>query len=149
MNLVKPLRVQASMAKKSAATITSCCLARNSFPVVFRSRSGAGSSPCSFKILAMVPRDLMAQVGQGSLDSPVAPSPILGGHTHHQLLDLVLRTRTAGATLLAAIVLLADQPAVPSHERCRGHNRGQLMQHAPAQLLGPHGQAPALIVVEA
>src|SRR5215471_4161080 len=91
----------------------------------------------------------MAQVGQGSLDSPVAPSPILGGHTHHQLLDLVLPTRTAWDTLLAAIVLLGDQPAVPSHERCRGHNRGQLMQHAPAQLLGPHGQAPALIVVEA
>src|SRR5215472_12151966 len=55
-NLVNPLRVQASRVKKSAATITSRCLDRNSFQVVFRSRSGAGSSPCSFRRLARVPR---------------------------------------------------------------------------------------------
>src|SRR6516225_5118096 len=55
-NLVKPWRVQASMVKKSAATIPSRGRHRNSFPVVFRSPSGAGSSPCSFRRLAMVPR---------------------------------------------------------------------------------------------
>ena len=119
MNLVKPLRVQASMVKKSAATITSRCLHRNSFQVVFpfplRCRFqrvllqnvGDGAAP-----------DLMAQVGQRSLDSTVAPISILAGHTYHQPLNLILRTRPAWATSLAAIVLLGDQPAVPGQERC-------------------------------
>jgi hypothetical protein len=56
MNLVKPWRVQASMVKKSAATITSRWRERNSFQVVFPLRSGDGSSPCSFRMLAIVPR---------------------------------------------------------------------------------------------
>src|SRR5579863_1212063 len=49
-NLVKPLRVQASIVKKSAATITSRCRDKNSFQVVFRPRSEAGSRPCSLRI---------------------------------------------------------------------------------------------------
>ena len=68
MNLVKPLRVQASIVKKSAATITSRCLHRNSFQVVFRSRSGAGSSPLLLQNVGnRAARHLMAQVGQRSL----------------------------------------------------------------------------------
>ncbi len=50
-NLVKPLRVQASIVKKSAATITSRCCDKKSFHLVFSSRSGAGSSPCCFTML--------------------------------------------------------------------------------------------------
>ena len=46
--------------------------ARNFFQVVFRSRSGAGSSPCSFGMLVIVPRHLMAQIGERSLESRVA-----------------------------------------------------------------------------
>ena len=52
----KPRRVQASMVKKSAATITSRCRHRNSFQLVFPSRCGAGSIPCSLRMLAIVPR---------------------------------------------------------------------------------------------
>src|SRR5215472_9414702 len=78
---------------------------------------------------------LMAQVGQRSLDFAVAPIPILGGHTYHQLLNLVLRTRTAGATSLAAIVLLGDQPAVPGQERCRRHHSAHFMKQAPLSFL--------------
>jgi hypothetical protein len=55
-NLVKPLRVQASIVKKSAAAIPSRCRDKNSFQVVCRSRSGAGSSPRSFRMLAIVLR---------------------------------------------------------------------------------------------
>ena len=46
-NLVKPIRVQAATVKKSVATMTSRCRHRNSFQVVFRLRSGAGSRPYS------------------------------------------------------------------------------------------------------
>jgi hypothetical protein len=55
-NRTNPIRVQASTVKKSAAVIISQCAERNSRQLVFRSRSGAGSIPRSFKILAIVPR---------------------------------------------------------------------------------------------
>ena len=42
--------------KKSAATIRSQCCVRNSFQVVFRSRSGVGSIPGRANISAIVPR---------------------------------------------------------------------------------------------
>jgi len=50
------IQVQASMVKKSAATIRSQCCVRNSFQVVLRSRSGAGSIPCRANISAIVLR---------------------------------------------------------------------------------------------
>ena len=46
------------------------------------------------------------------------------------------------------IVLPGDQPAVPGQQRCRCHNRGQIIKHTPAQFLGPDRQASALIVIE-
>src|SRR5437899_4603929 len=79
-NLVEPLRVQASMVKKSAATITSRGRYRNSFQVVF-----AVALRCRFQTVLLknvgdgAPRNLVAQVGQRSLDSPVAPIPVLNG----------------------------------------------------------------------
>src|SRR5260370_40344921 len=41
--------------EKSAATICTQCWARNSFQVVFRTRSGAGSMAFRFRMLAIVP----------------------------------------------------------------------------------------------
>jgi hypothetical protein len=43
-----------STVNKSAATISSQCRLRNSFQVVFRLRSGAGSMPCRRRISAIV-----------------------------------------------------------------------------------------------
>jgi len=50
----RPRLVQNSMVKKSVATIRSQWRVRSSFHVVFRLRSGAGSSPCRSKIAAIV-----------------------------------------------------------------------------------------------
>ena len=94
-------------------------------------------------------RYLVPQVGQRSLDSPVTPISILLGHADHQILDLFSGARTAGASLLAAIILLGDQPAVPSQQRCRRHDGSQFLKHTPAQFLGSDRQASALIIVKA
>ncbi len=51
---VNPFGVHTSTVKKSDATVWSKCLLRNSFQVVFWLRSGAGSIPCCFRILAIV-----------------------------------------------------------------------------------------------
>ena len=50
----KPFAVQTSIVKKSVNTIWSQCRRRNSFHVVCRLRSGAGSMPFFFKMLATV-----------------------------------------------------------------------------------------------
>src|SRR5215472_15764456 len=62
-------------------------------------------------------RHLVAQIGQGALDPPVAPIPVLRGHADHPPLDLVLEARPAGASPLAAIILPRDQPPVPGQRR--------------------------------
>src|SRR3954447_6441637 len=60
-NRCSPLRVHTSTVKKSAATISFQCRARNSFQVVLRFRSGAGSIPCRSRMAAMVLRAVLVQ----------------------------------------------------------------------------------------
>src|SRR5215831_3708986 len=62
--------------------------------------------------------------------------------------NLFEHPRTTWPTLPAAIIFPGDQPAMPSQERCRRHNRGQVIKHTPAQFLGPDGQASALVVAK-
>jgi len=114
-------------------------------PIAFRCRFQAGLlqnvGDCA------VP-DFMEQVSQSSLNSPVAPIPVLSGQTDHKPLDLVPGVRTAWAALLAAIIFPGDQLAVSSQQRGRSHNRGQVIKHTPAQFLGPDCQASALVVAK-
>ena len=56
-NRVSPRPVQTSTVKKSAAARTSQWVFRNSVHVVFFTRSGAGSRPCSRRMVAIVPRE--------------------------------------------------------------------------------------------
>ncbi len=62
MNRWSPRRVHTSTVKKSAATASSQCRLRNSFQVVFRLRSGAGSIPCRSRISAIVLRAISCPV---------------------------------------------------------------------------------------
>src|SRR6516164_8649431 len=108
-----------------------------------------GSSPCSFrKVGDGAARRLMTQIGERSLDSSVAPVPVLRRHADYQAPDLFLHPRTTWPTLPAAIIFPGDQPAMPSQERCRRHDGRQLMKHTPAQFLSPDRQGSALIVIE-
>jgi PRTRC genetic system ThiF family protein len=93
--------------------------------------------------------DLVAELGQCSLDSPIASISVLGGHTDHQTFDLVSGARTAGAALQAALIFLGDQATVPSQECRRRHDGGYFMEQAPAQFLGPDCQTSALVIVKA
>lgn len=74
-------------------------------------------------------RNFVAQIGQRSLNSAVAPIPVLRSHADDQLLDLVLRTRTPRASLLAAIVLFGDQPPMPSQESRWRDDGDQIMEY--------------------
>jgi hypothetical protein len=52
-------------------------------------------------------------VFESTPNSRVAPSPILPGHLHNQLLDLDRCLGTADCAALAAITLLCNQSPVP------------------------------------
>jgi len=81
------------------------------------------------------PCDLVAQIGQCTLDAPIAPIPVLRGPTNDQVLNSIASSGTTGPTLLAAVILLGDQLPVPGQacfrvvpgELCslRGGNRSR------------------------
>jgi len=78
-----PRRVHTSTVKKSAATSRSQCWLRNSFHLVFRLRSGAGSIPCRSRISAIVLRARSCP----RLDQPLRPKGwggASGGGLHHR-----------------------------------------------------------------
>jgi hypothetical protein len=66
---------------------------------------GAGSMPCCFENVAhRLIRDVVTNVGQGSLDPVVAPSRILLGKSHNKLDDLLPNTRPANLGALTAVI---------------------------------------------
>jgi hypothetical protein len=93
------------------------------------------------------PAHLMTQIGQRSLDSPIAPTGVFFRSTH-QILELVGFSRSTASPLAAAIVFLRDQPAMPGQQGLGCDNRGYLLEKLSSQSLGPDGQAAALIIVE-
>ena len=69
----------------------------------------------------------MAQVGQGPLDSSIAPAAVLRGHADNQVLNLIADMRPAKATLFAAIIFLGDQSAMPGQKRLWCDDSGQFV----------------------
>jgi hypothetical protein len=49
----------------------------------------------------------------------------------------------------SSVVLLGDQLPVPSQQGLRRNNAGDLGKSSSSQRLGPYGQSPALIIIEA
>lgn len=73
-NRRKPGLVHTSTAKISVATISSQCRPKNSFQVVFRIRTGAGSTPRRSKMPAIVCERIAPEVGQRAFDPTIAAS---------------------------------------------------------------------------
>jgi len=94
-----------SIVKKSAATITSRCCDKNSFHVVFRSRSGAGSSPCSFRMFA-------TRLASAPW-IPVVPIPVLRSHTDLGSFSGARTARRSPPARLRARLPLRMFPRVP------------------------------------
>src|SRR3954465_2911118 len=87
------------MVKKPVATINSQCRLRNSFHVVLRLRSGAGSMPAVQDLRDRVTREVMPPIGRGTLDSPIAPIPVFFCHAHNQSFDLSGGARSPRCTM--------------------------------------------------
>jgi len=78
------------------------------------------------------PADLVAQVGEGSLNPRVAPIAILGRHAHDQLPNFCGHGWPAWSAPQMAVVFPCDQVPVPGEQGVRAHNRPELPEHPPA-----------------
>jgi hypothetical protein len=73
--------------------------------------------------------DGVAQVGEGPNDPVIAPGAIRLGHTDHQVLDLLVNTRTAyGLKDLRGVNRLVSTLTVPGEDGFRLGNGGNLSQ---------------------
>src|SRR5664279_2838407 len=90
----------------------------------------------------------MPQVGQCTLNPPIAPLPILLCQAHNQSLDLFGGARSPRCTMAGSIVLLGDQFAMPSQQRLWRNDRGNLRQKPMANPFRLGRQTSALAVVE-
>jgi hypothetical protein len=95
-----------------------------------------------------VPGGLVTEVRQCTLDPRVALQRILARHPHHEVRDLSGRHRAASTSLRTAVVLLGDQPPVPTEDRVRSDDTGHLHQYAPPKSLAAHRESTALGVGE-
>jgi hypothetical protein len=146
---VNPFDVPTSTVKKSDATIWSKCLLRNSFHVVFRLRSGDGSIPCCFRILAIVLcASTWPRFGQCSLDAAVTPASVLLCHASDQRSNFSRGSWSSGSMMGASIVFLRDQLPVPCQQRLRSHNSSDLTKQFPAEFLRFDCKSTALIIAE-
>ena len=92
--------------------------------------------------------DAMAQLLECALKPEIALVRVLFGHAHHQLPDLLHDARSPRASLHAPIVLLGNQPAMPSQNRVRRDDGADLAEELPAEQLALRGQPPALGVAQ-
>ena len=75
------------------------------------------------------------QIGQGTLDAPIAPIAILFGHPFDQRFDLTDSTRSPRSALATPLVFVSDQLAMPGQQRLWGDDRGDLRQPLASQAL--------------
>ena len=90
----------------------------------------------------------MTEIAECAADSGVAPAGVAPGHPENQPFDLGRRLGAARPARLAAIVLLGDQPPVPSKQRVRSHQGANLEEPFATNLLGLGCEATALNVRE-
>src|SRR5215467_3844548 len=117
MNVCRPFRVHTSTVKKSAATISSQCRLRKFLP-----RRLPAPLQCRLHAVSLqnvsdrAASNLVAQIGQCTLDPTITPIPVLFCQSDHQGLDIDGFSRTAWPTLLCSIVLVGNQFPVPSQQ---------------------------------
>ena len=91
----------------------------------------------------------MSEIRQRALETAIAPGPVLFGHAHDELLNLL---RDAGAaqllSLLAAVKLVGDSTFVPAHEGIWRGEGGKLFEVLAAQWVGQGSETAPFSIAE-
>jgi len=98
-------------------------------------RCGTGSISLRTKMRAGQARDLETESLESAKNSGVAPSWVLGGHLHNQLLDLRVGPRTTGLASLRG-VFRGDPLAIPSEQGLRRDDGIELAENFPTENFG-------------
>ena len=93
--------------------------------------------------------DGVPEIGEGSLDSGVAPSRIVARHSDDQFLNLTGDPRSTWTASRASVVLLGDELPVPAEQSVRGDDRRDLAEASPSEWLRLSREAAALRIREA
>ena len=94
-------------------------------------------------------RDVVSQIRQCTLEAVIAPSRILTGHTQDEFNDFSCNPGTSSAFPPAAVVPVpGDEFAMPTENRIRSNDGGQLLKHLAPKHLAFDGQAPTLVIVK-
>ena len=110
---------------------------------------GGGVEPVFQKdSLDRVTANLVTQVVERSSNSSVAPARVVAGHLQDQIFDLDRCLGATGSAGLAAIVLLGDQPPVPSKQRVGCHQGANVEEPFAADCVGLGCEATALPISE-
>lgn len=83
-----------------------------------------------------------------TLNSPIAPIPILFSHSHHQFLDLAIGARTSGCALGGAIVFLGDEFSMPGQQGLGRNDAGHFCQPFASHAFAFGGQATPLVIIQ-
>ena len=86
-----------------------------------------------------VARDVVAETLQPAADPCVTPGRILRRHAYHERRDVRLGARATGASRLRAIVLVGDEPPIPTEDGVGCHDSGDVRKAAPAEDLAFYG----------
>ena len=94
-------------------------------------------------------RDVKAHISQRPLDAVVAPGWVFLSEAKSQVNDFLPNAWSAeGLSLVRMIPLPGDEFSMPSQERVRCDDRGQLVEGFAAERLALESQASALVIVQ-
>ena len=94
-------------------------------------------------------RDVVPQIRQCPLEAVIAPSRILTGHTQDEFNDFPFDTGTSSAFPPAAVVPVpGNEFAMPTEDRIRSNDGGQLLKRFAPEDLAFEGQTPTLAIVK-
>src|SRR5258705_6101316 len=93
--------------------------------------------------------DGVPEIGEGSLDSGVAPSRIVTRHFENQTLDLAGNARSPRTAVRTSVVLLRNELSVPPEQRIRGNDRRNLAEPSSPERLCLTRETATLSIREA
>ena len=91
--------------------------------------------------------DVMADVPEGALDTPVAPTRVVARHEHREILDRLHDSWSSGAGSVGP--LLGDEFAMPTENRVGSHEGRELAEQTASDIVPHDGQASAIIIGQA
>src|ERR1700674_693754 len=89
--------------------------------------------------LDRVARNVMAETLQPAADACVAPGWVLVRHAYHERGNVRLGARATGASRLRAVVLLGDEPPIPTEDGVGCYDSGDVREAAPTEDLAFYG----------